>query len=544
MSSPAFLPSQPTPIATAKAHFLTNYIGGLVAAYLVYKLVVYPLWLSPLRKIPSAHPSARFSPLWIMAVRHGLLLREGRDSLVAQADLHRRLGPVVLVGPRHVSIDGPEIVRAVFYEPSHKARWYQEFTGYHRYVWMRCLWVAGEICSNIGRSIPNILSSRDAYSHYSRRRIAAPVFTKSHLHNSAAFRAQAQTLLIDRLLPSLLKQAQEPGGIETVDLSLAVVLDFITSYIFGIDKASDMISRTSDVWTMSTKAGLVDDKKTAARVKFETWNLERCDSLAEISSTLAGKATREEGNTPTVYQATVDGYEREIEENGEDSPLHEISTKKRRECIASETFGHIMAGHQPTAVVLSHVFWHLSRTPHIQKLLRDELGNLGITGKSKLTPYKTLDACPVLTAVIYETCRLNPPMPGPQIRCTPRAGLMVEGYFIPDDVEVSACAYSLHRDEAVFKEAAVWKPERWLGISETKMDDLLESLWVFGSGPMSCIGSELALMILKYTVATVYANFETTVIDDSRFKTTTWRSIINLDSSSRLALSFERANTR
>ncbi|PHH55349.1 Tryprostatin B 6-hydroxylase [Ceratocystis fimbriata CBS 114723] len=524
MSSPAFLPSQPTPIATAKAHFLTNYIGGLVAAYLVYKLVVYPLWLSPLRKIPSAHPSARFSPLWIMAVRHGLLLREGGDSLVAQADLHRRLGPVVLVGPRHVSIDGPEIVRAVFYEPSHKARWYQEFTGYHR--------------------IPNILSSRDAYAHYSRRRIAAPVFTKSHLHNSAAFRAQAQTLLIDRLLPSLLKQAREPGGIETVDLSLAVVLDFITSYIFGIDKASDMISRASDVWSMSTKAGLVDEKKTAARVRFETWNLERCDSLAESSSTLTGKETHEKGNTSTVYQATVDGYEREIEENGEHSPLHEIATKKRRECIASETFGHIMAGHQPTAVVLSYVFWHLSRTPHIQKLLRDELGNLGIAGKSKLAPYKTLDACPVLTAVIYETCRLNSPIPGPQIRCTPRAGLTVEGYFIPGDVEVSACAYSLHRDEAVFKEAAAWKPERWLGISETRMDDLLESLWVFGSGPMSCIGSELALMILKYTIAAVYANFETAVIDDSRFKTTAWRSMINLDSSSRLTLSFERANTR
>ncbi|KAL5615431.1 hypothetical protein BROUX41_005476 [Berkeleyomyces rouxiae] len=528
MPSSAFPPGQPTAVATAKANFLTNYILGLVAAYLVYKLVVYPLWLSPLRKLPSAHPTARFSPLWITAVRHSLLRHgddEDSDPLVVQAQLHRKLGPVVLIGPRHVSVDGAEMVRAVFHEPSHKARWYQEFTGYHR--------------------IPNILSSRDAYAHFSRRRMVAPVFTKTHLHSSSAFRTQAQVLLIERLLPSLVKQAQEPGGIEVVDLSHAISLDFIAAYIFGLKKARGMILNPSDMRTMSTSPGLVDDRKTPARLRFEAWNLETCDSLAEASGfvTEKGKSYNKE-DTPTVYQATVAGYEKEIEENGENSPLYEVATKKRRECIASETFGHIMAGHQPTATVLSYIFWHLSKAHSIQKQLRNELCSLGVAGKPQLAAYKALDACPVLGAVIYETLRLNAPIPGPQIRETPRAGFTVGGHFIPADVEISACAYSLHHDKTVFKDSAMWKPERWLDTSESEMDDMREALWAFGSGPMSCIGSELAMMIIKYTVATVYMNFETAIIDDSKFKPKTWRNMINFDSSANLMLDVKKIVTR
>ena len=99
---------------------------GLVglAVVLVYRLLIYPLFISPLAKIPSAHWSSPISPAWILWIRY--THRENRTLLAA----HRRLGPVVRVGPNDLSVNDAEGLRTVYQGGFEKHRWYDVFDNY------------------------------------------------------------------------------------------------------------------------------------------------------------------------------------------------------------------------------------------------------------------------------------------------------------------------------------------------------------------------------------------------------------------------------
>ncbi len=85
----------------------------------VYKFVLYPAFVSPLSRIPNAHPTAPFSPAWILWTRYKM--RNNRDTLAA----HQRHGPIVRLAPNEVSIncvDGG--IRTVYAGGFEKHDWY------------------------------------------------------------------------------------------------------------------------------------------------------------------------------------------------------------------------------------------------------------------------------------------------------------------------------------------------------------------------------------------------------------------------------------
>lgn len=98
---------------------------GAVFIFGVYKFIIYPVAISPLSKIPNAHWSSPYSPLWILWVR--FRLTENHDVHSA----HLRHGPVVRLGPNEISIgtiDGG--VKTVFGGGFEKGEWYSVFDNY------------------------------------------------------------------------------------------------------------------------------------------------------------------------------------------------------------------------------------------------------------------------------------------------------------------------------------------------------------------------------------------------------------------------------
>jgi hypothetical protein len=99
---------------------LVSLIALLALAGLVlYKFVLYPAYLSPLSKIPNAHPTAPFSEAWILWTRHNM--RNNRATLVA----HQKHGPIVRMAPNELSIncvDGG--IRTVYAGGFEKHDWY------------------------------------------------------------------------------------------------------------------------------------------------------------------------------------------------------------------------------------------------------------------------------------------------------------------------------------------------------------------------------------------------------------------------------------
>ena len=97
-----------------------------VVTMLIYGYILHPLLFSSLRKIPNAHPTSAFLPLWILWVRYQG--RENRTLLV----LHRELGPIIRLAPNEISVscidDGVKLIYGGRFDKHH---WYTRFQNYN-----------------------------------------------------------------------------------------------------------------------------------------------------------------------------------------------------------------------------------------------------------------------------------------------------------------------------------------------------------------------------------------------------------------------------
>src|SRR5256885_12043969 len=85
----------------------------------VYKFLIYPAFLSPLSKIPNAHPTAPFSEAWILWIRYNM--KNNRTTLAA----HRTYGPIVRMAPNELSINCVEGgIRTIYAGSFEKHAWY------------------------------------------------------------------------------------------------------------------------------------------------------------------------------------------------------------------------------------------------------------------------------------------------------------------------------------------------------------------------------------------------------------------------------------
>lgn len=91
----------------------------------IYKYLIYPISLSPLAKLPNAHPFSAVTPLWILWVRY-------RNREIQEVDAaHKKHGPVVRLGLKEVSVncvDGG--VRTIYGGGFEKPPWYSVFMHY------------------------------------------------------------------------------------------------------------------------------------------------------------------------------------------------------------------------------------------------------------------------------------------------------------------------------------------------------------------------------------------------------------------------------
>jgi cytochrome P450 len=193
------------------------------------------------------------------------------------------------------------------------------------------------------------------------------------------------------------------------------------------------------------------------------------------------------------------------------------------------------AGHETTAITLTYFVHRLSKHPNLQNLLRQELFSLPrplvITRSNEnptLPSLRDLDALPLLQALIQETLRVTPPIPGAEPRITPPAGCFlgpsdstIGQYYVPGNVRISATPYALHRNSHVFPEAEKWRPDRWLddqlsspGSVASQLEKKERWWWAFSSGGRMCIGSNFAMLEMKMLIAALYTTFKTTLVEN------------------------------
>ncbi|KAL9593128.1 MAG: hypothetical protein Q9179_006080 [Wetmoreana sp. 5 TL-2023] len=511
------------------------------SALIIYRYVLYPSFVSPLSKIPAAHFTASWSPLWILWVRY----TDVEVQTIHKA--HVKHGPIVRLGPNEVSIncvdDG---LRKVYAGGFEKTFFYDQFQNY---------------------GVPNMFSTKESKPHAARKRMISNVYSKSFIQSSQEAHEVTRSIVFDRMLPTLDTYAAKGSPLEVFELNDAVTMDFICCYVFGLSNDCNFIldvdmrkqflswyrkrsehsfwnQEIPGVTRMLRNIGIhmVPKWVHAANRELEAWMLGLC-SAAEHSLKAASEYSEKAHRTrPIVYGQLKDALRRsttktEAQEESQISGRLDI-------LVASELLDHVTAGMDTSGITLTYLFWELSRQPDLQASLRRELLTLSPTlafkNKSDLPLARSVDALPLLHAVVMETLRRHAAIPGSQPRATPSTPTSLAGSPpLPGGVRVSAQAYSLHRNEEAFPDPEAWLPQRWLDADQGKKDEMMRWFWAFGSGGRMCVGSNFAMQgthffsttrcclfktrpvgnheyaELKYVTAAIYTNFTTSIVDDT-----------------------------
>ena len=344
--------------------------------------------------------------------------------------------------------------------------------------------------------------------HSARKRMLSNIYSKSVVNASSVLQTQVSTILYQRLLPRLvaLHSSEYKGVFEASSFLSACTMDIVTSYIFGLRASSNFIDNPDQLaWFLDLyksrhghtfwpqefprltrflkkwlRIGLSPSWVDEANEKIEKWTKKMCDDAANVMQ--QGEAEKQD--VPSVYQQLSGAVTKE-------GATKSVSDMDARAVIASEVLDHLAAGFDTSAITLTYVVHELSIRRDIQSLLQQELRKLSprlvISSSPDLPDPKAVGALPILHAVIWETLRLHPAIPGPQPRFTPPQGCQLgpDGkYFVPGGVRVSASAGMLHQNEDVYECANEWRPERWLQIdkvNDEKRRDM-ESRWFWAFG--------------------------------------------------------------
>ncbi|KAI1428990.1 cytochrome P450 [Xylaria sp. FL1777] len=338
-----------------------------------------------------------------------------------------------------------------------------------------------------------------------------PGFAPQHLATLLPQILEKSSIFIDNLD----RLATTGGSFSLVRLTANLTFDIITSVTMDVDFGAQDEKKAEE-----------SDFLKAYNQLFETYASEQMDlpwfftPFTEWERQRLSKRVRK-----TLSSIVRDAYtkrdqrtkSRSILSLSLDDSVTTVTTRAIDEaCDQLSTF--LFAGHDTTSVLISWMFYELSRTPHALQALRDELDNLfgpdnnPSTVRDKLLSdggSDLLNRMPYASAVIKETLRLWPPA-GTMRLTEPGAGIKVqtsagEEYNL-EGVSIYSCAPMIHRDTSVYGDNANdFVPERWL----QNQNNIPPSAWrAFERGPRNCIGQELANIEARVVVALIARRYD------------------------------------
>ncbi|KAK0501298.1 cytochrome P450 [Armillaria luteobubalina] len=145
------------------------------------------------------------------------------------------------------------------------------------------------------------------------------------------------------------------------------------------------------------------------------------------------------------------------------------------------------AGHETTASGLTWTLWLLANNKEHQSRLRDEV--TPVFQENSRPDYRTLNSLEWLDCVIMESLRVMPPIP------TTKGTLL------------QICIRQINTWKHVWGEdAEEFRPQRWLNLPKAYNPSY--SHLSFLSGPHSCIGKTMAIIEMKAVLALLILNFD------------------------------------
>jgi cytochrome P450 len=172
--------------------------------------------------------------------------------------------------------------------------------------------------------------------------------------------------------------------------------------------------------------------------------------------------------------------------------------------LRDEVLTLFVAGHETTAHAVAWAFYLLSQNPSAEAKLMQEVATLG----GKPPTFQDLAQLPYSDMVFKETIRLYPPAAG--ATRAPIHDIVLGGYHIPKDSNLTIVTYVMHRDPVLFPAPLKFDPERFSPEREANIPKY--SYLPFGGGPRICIGNVFAAMEARLIMTTILQKFRLSLV--------------------------------
>lgn len=192
----------------------------------------------------------------------------------------------------------------------------------------------------------------------------------------------------------------------------------------------------------------------------------------------------------------------------------EIQEERRRRRLTEEEIVNLFseflnASTETTSAALQWIMANLVKQPRVQDKLVAEIASVMGANKSTVEE-EEMKEMKYLKAVVLEGLRRHPPahLLLPHTVAEERE---VAGYLIPQGAVVNCAVAEMGRDEAVWREAMEFRPERFMAGGEGEGVDLTGvrgiKMMPFGAGKRLCPGMGMAMLVLQYMVANLVRRF-------------------------------------
>ncbi|KAF4086800.1 hypothetical protein AMELA_G00088500 [Ameiurus melas] len=164
----------------------------------------------------------------------------------------------------------------------------------------------------------------------------------------------------------------------------------------------------------------------------------------------------------------------------------------------------LLAGVDTTSNTISWALYHLARDPEAQQRLYNEV--ISICPGDKMTSSEDISKMPWLKAVVRETLRLYPVVPG-NARITAEKEIVVGDHLFNKNTLFHLCHYAVSYDESIFPEAHTFSPQRWMR-DEKQLNRHPFGSVPFGFGTRACLGRRVAELEMYLILSQLIKHYE------------------------------------
>ncbi|KAA8564856.1 hypothetical protein EYC84_010627 [Monilinia fructicola] len=221
--------------------------------------------------------------------------------------------------------------------------------------------------------------------------------------------------------------------------------------------------------------------------------------------------TREYELSQGVYPEQVDFLQHSLEARINGEPLTPIQKRSHITLL-------IQAGADTTGTALGATLRSLAIVPGALEKAFNEIRKADEANLLS-TPIKdeeTRTHLPYMVGAVKEALRLYPSAPNWFPRVVPPEGKIIDGVFVPGNMDVTSNAMIIQRDPDFFgPDPDTFRPERWM--DEAKAIELEHGMFVWGFGYRGCIGKNIAYMELFKLVPEIIRRFDIEVLNEGEY---------------------------